>query len=78
MEQGRPANNDRFSEIKPLRPVAGVAVGIAIATALQYLKPPSNILWHNIFQRLYWPPPKAEFVMKIPPARSVRMRFTNR
>jgi signal transduction histidine kinase len=33
-----------------------VAVGIAIATALHYLTSPSLILWHELFQRLYYLP----------------------
>lgn len=36
--------------------VAVVAVGIAIATALHYFTSPSLILWHNLFQRLYYLP----------------------
>ncbi len=32
------------------------AIGIAIATALHYLTPPSLILWHELFQRLYYLP----------------------
>jgi signal transduction histidine kinase len=33
-----------------------VAAGIAGATALHYLTPASLILWHNVFQRLYYLP----------------------
>ena len=33
-----------------------VAAGIAAATALHYLTSPSLILWHNLFQRLYYLP----------------------
>ncbi len=33
-----------------------VATGIAIATALHYLTKPSLILWHELFQRLYYLP----------------------
>jgi len=33
-----------------------VAVGIAVATALHYFTSPSLILWHNLFQRLYYLP----------------------
>ena len=33
-----------------------IAVGIAAATALHYLTSPSLILWHNLFQRLYYLP----------------------
>ena len=33
-----------------------IAVGIAIATALHYLTSPSLILWHELFQRLYYLP----------------------
>src|SRR6516225_11717770 len=33
-----------------------VIAGIAIATALHYLTSPSLILWHELFQRLYYLP----------------------
>ena len=33
-----------------------IAAGIAIATALHYLTAPSLILWHELFQRLYYLP----------------------
>ena len=33
-----------------------VAAGIAAASALHYFTPPSLILWHNLFQRLYYLP----------------------
>lgn len=33
-----------------------VAAGIAVATALHYLTSPSLILWHELFQRLYYLP----------------------
>ena len=36
--------------------VVVVAIGIAAATALHYLTSPSLILWHNLFQRLYYLP----------------------
>ena len=32
------------------------AAGIAAATVLHYVTPPSMLLWHNIFQRLYYLP----------------------
>lgn len=33
-----------------------IAAGIAAASALHYLTPPSLILWHELFQRLYYLP----------------------
>jgi signal transduction histidine kinase len=36
--------------------VAVVAFGIAVASLLHFLTPPSLILWHNLFQRLYYLP----------------------
>jgi two-component system, NtrC family, sensor histidine kinase HydH len=36
--------------------IAVVGVGIAAATALHYFTSPSLILWHNLFQRLYYLP----------------------
>jgi signal transduction histidine kinase len=36
--------------------IAVLAAGIAVATALHYLTSPSLILWHNLFQRLYYLP----------------------
>jgi signal transduction histidine kinase len=36
--------------------ILGVAVGIVIATSLHYLTSPSLILWHQLFQRLYYLP----------------------
>jgi signal transduction histidine kinase len=36
--------------------ILGVAAGIAVATALHYLTSPSLILWHQLFQRLYYLP----------------------
>ena len=41
---------------RPFRRVVVVAVGIAAASALHYFTPPSNILGHNLFQRLYYLP----------------------
>jgi signal transduction histidine kinase len=43
-------------EIRPIRRIVVAAVGIAAASALHYFTPPSNILWHNLFQRLYYLP----------------------
>ncbi len=40
----------------PLARALAIAVGIAAASALHYLTPPSLLLWHNIFQRLYYLP----------------------
>ena len=36
--------------------IAVIAGGIAVATALHYFTSPSLILWHNLFQRLYYLP----------------------
>jgi signal transduction histidine kinase len=36
--------------------MAVVAAGISVATALHYFTPASLILWHNLFQRLYYLP----------------------
>ncbi|MGC9969566.1 MAG: ATP-binding protein [Bryobacteraceae bacterium] len=36
--------------------VSVVALGIAAASLLHFLTPPSLILWHNLFQRLYYLP----------------------
>ena len=36
--------------------VIAAAAGIAAATALHYLTSPTLILWHNLFQRLYYLP----------------------
>ena len=33
-----------------------VAAGIGVAALLHYLTPPSLLLWHNVFQRLYYLP----------------------
>ena len=41
---------------KTLTRVLVVVAGIAAATALHYLTSPSLILWHNLFQRLYYLP----------------------
>ena len=46
-----------FNSPRPLLARAlAIAVGIATATALHYLTPPSLLLWHNVFQRLYYLP----------------------
>ena len=36
--------------------ISVVALGIAVASLLHFLTPPSLILWHNVFQRLYYLP----------------------
>lgn len=46
----------RAAQNKALIRIGVVAVGVASATALHYLTPPSLILWHNLFQRLYYLP----------------------
>jgi signal transduction histidine kinase len=51
-EGGQEATKDR----QALGRILVVAIGIAAATALHYLTSPSLILWHNLFQRLYYLP----------------------
>src|SRR6516225_10144903 len=49
----------RLGQVKDRQALTRVAVviaGIAIATALHYLTSPSLILWHQLFQRLYYLP----------------------
>src|SRR6516225_3489665 len=49
----------RLGQVKDrqaLTRVAVVVAGIAIATALHYLTSPTLILWHELFQRLYYLP----------------------
>lgn len=36
--------------------IAVVAAGIVVTSALHYVTPPSLVLWHNVFQRLYYLP----------------------
>jgi len=36
--------------------IAIVAAGIVVTSALHYVTPPSLLLWHNVFQRLYYLP----------------------
>jgi mono/diheme cytochrome c family protein len=48
--------DEEVQEPKPLTRVAVVAAGIAAASALHYFTAPSLILWHNLFQRLYYLP----------------------
>lgn len=45
-----------MQEARPLARAAVVGLGIAAATALHYFTSPSLILWHNLFQRLYYLP----------------------
>lgn len=56
MIRNRWGESRNVEEIKPLTRVVVVAVGIASATALHYLTPSSLLLWHNLFQRLYYLP----------------------
>src|SRR5450631_1414436 len=48
--------DEEVQEPKPLTRVVVVAAGIAVASALHYFTPSSLILWHNLFQRLYYLP----------------------
>jgi two-component system sensor histidine kinase HydH len=45
-----------FKDKQILARVAVAAAGIALASALHYRTSPSLILWHNLFQRLYYLP----------------------
>ena len=56
MIQNRSKQDEEVQEPKPLTRIAVVAVGIAAATALHYFTSPGLILWHNLFQRLYYLP----------------------
>ena len=56
MIQNRSNQDEEVQEPKPLTRIAVVAVGIAVATALHYFTSPGLILWHNLFQRLYYLP----------------------
>jgi two-component system sensor histidine kinase HydH len=56
MIQSRWDSGEEVQEARPLTRVAVVAVGIAAATALHYFTSPSLLLWHNLFQRLYYLP----------------------
>ncbi len=56
MIQGRWEQDEEVQETQPLPRVVVVALGIAAATALHYFTSPSLILWHNVFQRLYYLP----------------------
>jgi two-component system sensor histidine kinase HydH len=47
---------EQGQDAKPLTRVVVIAGGIAVATALHYFTSPSLILWHNLFQRLYYLP----------------------
>jgi two-component system, NtrC family, sensor histidine kinase HydH len=48
--------DEEVREPKPLTRMVVVAAGIAAASALHYFTSPSLILWHNLFQRLYYLP----------------------
>jgi len=48
--------DQKVEEPKPLARIAIVAIGIAAASALHYFTSPSLLLWHNLFQRLYYLP----------------------
>jgi two-component system, NtrC family, sensor histidine kinase HydH len=55
MIQNRSNQDEEGQEPKFTR-MAVVAVGIGLASALHYFTSPSLILWHNLFQRLYYLP----------------------
>lgn len=46
----------QMNEKPGLTRIAVISAGIAVATALHYLTSPSLILWHELFQRLYYLP----------------------
>lgn len=52
----RSKQGEEVQEPKPFTRMAVVAVGIGVASALHYFTSPSLILWHNLFQRLYYLP----------------------
>ena len=56
MIQSRWRRNEQVQEPKTLTRILVIAVGIATATTLHYVTSPSLILWHNLFQRLYYLP----------------------
>src|SRR5664280_1520606 len=56
MIQSMGKHDEEVREPKPLTRIIVVAAGIAVASALHYFTPPSLILWHNLFQRLYYLP----------------------
>ena len=56
MIQNRSKQDEQVQEPKPFTRIAVVAVGIGVASALHYFTSPSLILWHNLFQRLYYLP----------------------
>ncbi|HWB95643.1 MAG TPA: ATP-binding protein [Bryobacteraceae bacterium] len=56
LEDGQARDSGQAKDTQAATRIAVVAVGIAVATALHYLTSPSLILWHNLFQRLYYLP----------------------
>lgn len=56
MIQGRGETVSEVKDTQALVRILVVAGGIAIASALHYLTSPSLILWHELFQRLYYLP----------------------
>ena len=56
MIQSRWEQDEEVQEPKSVTRLVVVAAGIATAAALHYFTPPSLILWHNLFQRLYYLP----------------------
>ena len=56
MIQDRWGQDEEVQEPKSLTRILVVGFGIATATALHYFTSPSLILWHNLFQRLYYLP----------------------
>jgi signal transduction histidine kinase len=53
---GSKAGKAQMKARQGLARIGVIAAGIAIATALHYLTSPSLILWHELFQRLYYLP----------------------
>lgn len=58
MIQSRPEaeRDEEVQEAKSVTRIVVVGAGIAAATSLHYFTSPSLILWHNLFQRLYYLP----------------------
>ena len=56
MIQSRSQPDEQVQEPKTLTRILVIAIGIATATTLHYVTSPSLILWHNLFQRLYYLP----------------------
>lgn len=54
--RSEPERDEEVEEAKSVTRIVIVGAGIAAASSLHYLTSPSLILWHNLFQRLYYLP----------------------